>query len=105
MGVLLAVLLCAALVYYLCRDVWLWLPSSYVKILPQSGSVILLRRDGAQVTAQLARDSLVTPVLIILNLLPLEGRSLRSVIIFPDSMEKEPFRALRVLLKWDNDFS
>jgi len=104
-GVLLALLLLCALVYYLCRDVWLLLPSSYTKIRAENGNMVLLTRDGCEISGQLARDSLVTPVLTILNILPAEKQRVRSVVIFSDSMDKEQFRELRVLLKWNSDLA
>ncbi len=104
-GILLALLLLSALAYYQCRDVWLLLPSSYTKIRAEHGNVVLLTRDGREISGQLARDSLVTPVLTILNILPVEKQRVRSVVIFPDSMDKEQFRELRVLLKWNSDLA
>ena len=48
-------------------------------------------------------DSFVTPVLTVLILKldkPLFGRSLYSVILLPDNVEKDAFRKLRVWLRW-----
>jgi toxin CptA len=46
------------------------------------------------------RDSLVTPYLTVLNVLPQGARFSRSVVILPDSLDAESFRQLRVWLKW-----
>jgi len=101
-GLLSSVLLCA-LAYYLCRDVRLIFPSSYIKLRVETDSIVMLLRNGGQISARLAGDSLVTPVLTVLNLLPEGKQKIRSVLIFPDSMEKDQFRELRVLLKWESE--
>jgi hypothetical protein len=100
---LLAVLLLCALIYYLCRDVALILPYSYIKIRLDGENIMLITRNGNEIPCQLARDSLVTPVLTIVNFLPANKQRVRSVMIFPDSMGKEAFRELRVLLKWSSE--
>ena len=61
---------------------------------------ILTLRNGEQLTGQILRDSLVTPYLTVLNVLPQGARFLRSVIILPDSLDAESFRQLRAQLKW-----
>jgi hypothetical protein len=94
--------LCAG-IYYLCRDIWLILPSSYKALRVESDNIFLLKRSGSEVSGRLARDSLVTSALTILNVFPAEKQRNHSVLIFPDSMTKESFRELRVLLKWDSE--
>lgn len=96
----LVVLLLCALVYYLRRNAWLSLPSSPVAIRIAGKDIALLGRDGSELTGQVWADSVVTPMLTILNILPQGKRNMRSVVIFPDSMDAERFRELRVLLKW-----
>ena len=96
----LVVLLLCALVYYLRRNAWLSLPSSPVAIRIAGKDITLLVRDGSELTGQVGSDSVVTPMLTILNILPQGKRIVRSVVIFPDSMDAERFRELRVLLKW-----
>ena len=102
LSLLLSVLLLSAFIYYVCRDVVLVLPSSYIKLRPDGDSILLVKRNGKEISAQLARDSLVTSVLTILNFLPTGLQRVRSVVIFPDSMDKEAFRALRVQLMWNS---
>lgn len=100
--ILLALILLCALVYYLCRDVWLLLPSSYIAIRLAGDNIVLLKREGGEISGQLAHDSLVTPALTILNIVPVNKRGECSVVIFPDSMDKARFRELRVMLKWSD---
>ena len=96
----LAVLLICALIYYLRRDAWLLLAPSCVAIRMEGKNITLLTRGGGEFTGRISSDSVVTSVLTILNVLPQEKNSVRSVVIFPDSLDKERFRELRVLLKW-----
>lgn len=96
----LAVLLLCCLVYYLRRDAWQLSASSPVAIRLEGDSIVLLDRNGDEVSGQLLPDSLVTPALTILNVLPHGKKSARSVVIFPDSLDRERGRELRVLLKW-----
>lgn len=96
----LAVLLVAALAYYLRRDAWLSLSASPVALRIEGINITLLTRAGSEVQGQILGDSVVTPVLTILNVLPQGKKRTRSVVIFPDSMDTERFRKLRVLLKW-----
>lgn len=98
--VVLAALLVYCLVYYLRRDAWLLLPSSTVAINLEENNVVLLARNGDELSGQLLPDSLVTPALTILNVLPQGKARARSVVVFPDSLNKERNRELRVLLKW-----
>jgi len=96
----LAVLLGCTLVYYLRRDALLLSSSSHVAISLGGEEVTLTTRNGSELHGQILRDSVVTPFLAILNVLPQDGKRVRSVVIFPDSLERERFRELRVLLKW-----
>ena len=96
----LVILLSAALVYYLRRDALLLLPLSPVGLRVEEGYVTVFTRSGSERSGKVANDSLVTPALTILNFSRHEAGKVRSIVIFPDSMEKEDFRKLRVLLKW-----
>jgi hypothetical protein len=96
----LVLLLLCALAYYLRRDAWLLLSSSLVAIHLEGRNVTLLTRCGGELSGQILDDSLVTSFLTILNVLPQEKSRARSVLIFPDSMDAERSRELRVLLKW-----
>lgn len=96
----LAVLLVCALVYYLRLNAWLSLSSSSVAIHIAGNNITFLTRDGSELTGQISGDSVITPILTILNLLPKGMKRARSIVIFPDSLDAERFRELRVLLKW-----
>lgn len=98
--VALAFLLVCALFYYLRRDAWLLLPSSPLAIRIEGNEIALLTRGGSELQGQILGSSMVTPLITILNVLPLAQKSARYVVIFPDSMNKEHFRELRVQLKW-----
>ena len=97
---MLAALLVFSLVYYLRRDALLLLQSSNVAIRLDGDQAVLTTRSGSMIPGQILRGSVVTPVLTILNILPQGKKWSRSVVIFPDSLDKERFRELRVLLKW-----
>jgi toxin CptA len=96
----LALILVCSLVYCLYRDAWLLLSSSCVALHLDGNNIILATRSGGKLTGQVLRDSVVTPVLTVLNVSVQGMKSTRSVVVFPDSMDKERFRELRVLLKW-----
>jgi len=99
-GQALAVLLLCSLLYYLLRDAWLLLPVSCIGLTREGEGAVLLRRDGARLSCGILHDSLVTPSLAVLNVLPRDSRFARSLVILPDSMGAESFRQLRVWLKW-----
>ena len=96
----LAVLLVCAMVYYLRRDAWLLLSSSHVALRLEGNHIVLITRGGGEVPGLVLRDSVVTPALTILNVLPQGRKTAHSVVIFPDSLDAERSRELRVLLKW-----
>ncbi len=99
----LCLLLSASLSYHLMRDAWLLFSASCVAIRFEGGDVTLVTRAGREISGNLARSSVVTPLLTVLNVLPAGKKGMRSVVIFPDSMNGERFRELRVLLKWANN--
>lgn len=98
--ILLASLVLTSMLYHIWHDAWLLALSSNKTLLLDGDMILLVARNGDQVTARVLADSLVTPFLTVLNVLP-QGRHLaRSVIILPDSLDVEAFRQLRVLLRW-----
>lgn len=101
-GLALAAVMLISLLYYLKRDAWLRLPASCIGVVLEGDGATILRRDGVRVPCWILRDSLVTPHLTVLNLLPQGARFARSVVILPDSLDAESFRELRVRLKWGN---
>jgi toxin CptA len=86
--------------YHLWREAWLSTPSATVALMLESDQVVLTTRSGKQITGKILRDSLVTPYLTVLNILPQGARFARGVVILPDSLDAESFRQLRVWLKW-----
>lgn len=97
---LLALLVMASLLYHLWHDAWLLARSSNKTLLLDGDVIQLVARNGDQITAQVLTDSLVTPFITILNVLPQGAYFARSVIILPDSQDTESFRQLRVWLRW-----
>jgi toxin CptA len=96
----LAFLVLLSLGYHLRREAWLFAPSATVALILEGDQVVLSTRDGKHLMGKILHDSLVTPYLTILNVLPQGARFSRSVIILPDSLDAESFRQLRVWLKW-----
>ena len=77
-------------------------PSSVVKLKLEGEVLELTLRNNQQRTEQLLPSSFVSPFLTILNLRR-DSYLPRSVIILPDSMDREAFRQLRVGLKWNGE--
>lgn len=96
----LAALLLGALVYSLRRDAWLLLPLSAVAIRIEGDQITLITRGGSELQGEISGNSVVTPFITILHVLPQAHKGVRYVVIFPDSIDKERFRELRVRLKW-----
>ena len=98
--ILLVLLVLVSLLYHVWHDAWLLALSSNKTLLLDGDMILLVARNGDRVTARILADSLVTPFLTVLNVLP-QGKYLaRSVIILPDSLDAESFRQLRVWLRW-----
>jgi len=89
-----------SLIYHLRRDAWLSATSASAGMLLQGDQIVLSTRAGGEVAGTVSRNSLVTPWVTVLNVLPQGARFSRSVIILPDSLDAEAFRQLRVILKW-----
>ena len=100
--ILLAALVLVSMLYHLWHDAWLLTLSSNKTLLLDGDRVLLVARNGDQVTARILADSLVTPFISVLNVLPQGAYLARSIIILPDSLDAESFRQLRVWLKWKN---
>lgn len=95
-----AFLVLLSLGYHLWREAWLSAPSATVALILENDQVVLTTRGGDQMTGKILLDSLVTPYLTVLNILPQGAHFARSVVILPDSLDAESFRQLRVWLKW-----
>ncbi len=96
----LAALILFSLMHHLRRDAWLSAPSSRVALTLEGDRVVLSTRGGEQMAGQMLHDSLVTPFITVLNVLPQGAHFARSVVILPDTLDAESFRQLRVWLKW-----
>ena len=94
-------LLSGMLIYYFSKYAGLIYPSSIVALTLDQGEVLLIQRDGSVLPGVVLGTTLVTPALIILNITLKDSARGKSVVIFPDGMERERFRALRVKLKWE----
>lgn len=87
-------------VYVIWRVALLRSPQSCVAVGLDGGSVELELRNGQVLSAELAVDSVVSPWLTMLTLVQ-KGRWVpRRLLILPDSLSAESFRALRVELRW-----
>jgi len=62
--------------------------------------IVLVLRNGMHFPGRISPDSLVTPYLVILNVVLSEQRGERSLRIMPDAMGPDSFRRLRVALRW-----
>lgn len=89
-----------SLVYYLRRDAWLRMPSSCVELVLEENAALLILRDGRQLHGEVARSSLVTQYLTVLNVSLPQRQRMRNLTILPDSLATDSFRQLRVWLKW-----
>jgi toxin CptA len=94
-------LLVTSLVYYLRHYALLKSPESIVAFeLSEAMQCMLNTRSGKHIPCVILGSTFVAPYLVVLNLRP-ENKWLDcSVVIFPDSMDGEEFRQLRVLLRW-----
>lgn len=99
---LLILLLLTSLLYYLRHNAWLSAPSSAISVLLDEDRIVLIQRSGTQIVGKLSSNSLISPLLTVLNLLPQNSHRACSVVILPDSLDAEDFRQLRVCLKWGN---
>ena len=98
LAVLLLIVL--SLSYYLARDAFLIFPDSWREISLDQSSVSVVARNGSKLIGQVAGKTIVSPYFVLLRIRP-EGcyRSI-SRVIFPDAMDGDAFRELRVRLKF-----
>jgi toxin CptA len=96
----LSLLISFSLLHHLWRDALLIPGSSVVGLQVEGEKIVMALRDGKLLEGGLLHDSLVTPFITVLNVLPEGARFARSVVIWPDSLERESFRQLRVILRW-----
>jgi toxin CptA len=96
----LAVLLLIALCYYGSLYAWLILSSSFVALRLEDDLATFYTRDSREFKGVVSQDSVVMSMLTILNVEQDKGKRILSMVIFPDSLDAEKYRELRVLLKW-----
>jgi toxin CptA len=99
-GALAGALLLANLAYYLLRDALIRLGISCTGLVADGEGVVMSLRNGDRVPCVIDKDSVVTPMLTVLNLRLRGQRGARSILILPDSLDAESFRELRVWLRW-----
>lgn len=58
-------------------------------------------RSGLEFAGLVMSDSVVTPYMTLLRILPQGAHLTRNVVIFPDAIGAESFRELRVALRWE----
>ena len=92
---------CVSLVFYLKRNARLTAPNSIVALeVREDGTCAIETRSGKRLDCILLPTSYVSASLTILNLKVGGELLVRHVVIFPDAINSEDFRKLRVLLRW-----
>jgi len=87
--------------FYVKRDALLTAPDSTIALQVHSDCQCEIQnRQGEWVDAELLGTSFVAPYLTVLNFKIAGKRLAKHVVIFPDAVNSEHFRQLRVLLKW-----
>jgi toxin CptA len=98
-GVVLAV--ATSLYRSLRRYAWLRGAASIVFFeLPRAESIVVRRHDGRCSSGRVLGTTLVTPVLTVINVRLQASRFAQHVLLVPDNLDAEDFRAVRILLKW-----
>ncbi len=92
-------LLTFGFIYYLLRDVLLFLGSSWREILLDRDGVSIVTRDGSGFLGRIENDSVVSPYFVVLCV-RFAGHRLRAFrVIFPDALGSSAFREFCVHLK------
>lgn len=95
------VLLVASFIYYVRHYALLKSSGSVVALeLSETMRCLLKTRNGQYIPCVILGSTFVAPYLTVLNLRPEKKFFDYSVVIFPDSIDGEKFRQLRVLLRW-----
>ena len=93
-------LIALSLFYYLARDAFLIFSGSWREISLDQSSVSVVARDGSKLIGRVTEKTIVSPYFVLLRIRP-EGRYRPvSRVIFPDAMDGDAFRELRVRLKF-----
>lgn len=93
-------LIMSSLTWHLSRDALLIFPDSWREIsLVQNGATVVAR-DGSRLFGRITGRTVVSPYFVLLRIRPEgQGRTV-SRVIFPDAMDADAFRELRVHLKF-----
>lgn len=87
--------------FFLLRDALLRFSGSVIVIeLAEEGACVLTDRAGRERKGAVLGDSFVSSFLTVLHCRLVGQRHGRSVVIFPDAVEEDAFRRLRVWLRW-----
>jgi toxin CptA len=94
-------LLLTSLLYNLRNQTWRTWPFSIVALqFERDGTVFMQYRNGKIFEARVLGSGFVAPYLTIIRLKSNQSWFARSVVLMPDMLAPELFRALRVWLKW-----
>ena len=94
-------LLALSLIYYIRTYASLQSANAIVSLyLSRDSTCITQTRSGQQQHWHIEGSSFVTPYLTVLSLKSNELLFSRSIVIFPDNIDAELFRQLRVWLRW-----
>ena len=93
-------LILLSLLYYLARDVFLMLSTSWSEISIVQSGVTIVFKGGENLFAKIARSTIVNPYAVVLRVRVPGHRGLVSRVIFSDALSAEEFRALCVRLKY-----
>lgn len=95
------VVVLAATGYVGLRDAGLNLAKSCLSFsVEKENEITLVQRDGLQRVGNISAGGLLTPFLVLMNINLADGGR-RSLVLLPDSMQRDALRHLRVLLKWE----
>ena len=98
---LLSALVVASCTYHLRKNALLQARSAVVTLrLRDDDTLEAQTAAGGMLEGRVQAGSLVSPYLVIVKFLPEGKRFARFVVILPDMLAAEPFRALRVHLRW-----
>lgn len=93
-------LIVPSLLYHLAHDAFLIFPGSWREISLAQNSVSVVARDGSRLLGRVAGRTFVSPYFVVLRIRH-EGRYRPfSRVIFPDAMDANAFRELRMRLKF-----
>lgn len=99
-----ACLVVASCAFHLWRDCFRRAPGAIVRLrVDMQGHYSYQIQNGAWHEAHLLPTSFVTPWLSVLNFRPEGSRRIRHAVLFPDALDPEAYRKLRVRLKWGNN--